>query len=309
MRLPPVSDPGILPLYNVEMFEVVARMAQCSAEIAGVSAKIYGERNIRMNKYAEMSPLEVRKLIRSGEIDYQTSGMCAGYAQANLVVLPREEAFDFLLFAQRNPTSCPILEVSDVGSRSLRFIAEDADIAKDIPKYRIYENGKMTGEYTDVERFWRDDLVSFLIGCSFSFEAELLEADIPVRHIEEGRNVPMYNTNIPDVPAGIFHGNMVVSMRPMKSADAIRAAVVTAAMPRVHGKPVHIGDPDAIGIKDINRPDYGDAVTIKEGEVPVFWPCGVTPQAALMAAAPRFAITHAPGHMFITDIKNSALKN
>ena len=189
MRLPPVSDPGILPLYNVEKFEVVARMAQCSAENAGVSAKIYGERNIRMNKYAEMSPLEVRKLIRSGEIDYQTSGMCAGYAQANLVVLPREEAFDFLLFAQRNPTSCPILEVSDVGSRSLRFIAEDADIAKDIPKYRIYENGKMTGEYTDVERFWRDDLVSFLIGCSFSFEAELLEADIPVRHIEEGRNV------------------------------------------------------------------------------------------------------------------------
>ena len=131
-----------------------------------------------------MLPLEVRKLIRSGEIDYQTSGMCAGYAQANLVVLPREEAFDFLLFAQRNPTSCPILEVSDVGSRSLRFIAEDADIAKDIPKYRIYENGEMTGEYTDVERFWRDDLVSFLIGCSFSFEAELLEADIPVRHIE-----------------------------------------------------------------------------------------------------------------------------
>ncbi len=130
-----------------------------------------------------------------------------------------------------------------------------------------------------------------------------------MRHIEEGRNVPMYNTNIPDVPAGIFHGNMVVSMRPMKSADAIRAAVVTAAMPRVHGKPVHIGDPAAIGIKDISRPDYGDAVTIKEGEVPVFWPCGVTPQAALMAAAPRFAITHAPGHMFITDIKNSALKN
>lgn len=261
-----------------------------------------------MNKYAEMSPLEVRKLIRSGEIDYQTSGMCAGYAQANLVVLPRERRSIFSFLHSATPPHArylrfgrrlalpPILRRMRISPRIFRNI-------------RIYENGEMTGEYTDVERFWRDDLVSFLIGCSFSFEAELLEADIPVRHIEEGRNVPMYNTNIPDVPAGIFHGNMVVSMRPMKSADAIRAAVVTAAMPRVHGKPVHIGDPAAIGIKDINRPDYGDAVTIKEGEVPVFWPCGVTPQAALMAAAPRFAITHAPGHMFITDIKNSALKN
>lgn len=237
MRLPPVSDPGILPLYNVEKFEVVARMAQCSAENAGVSAKIYGERNIRMNKYAEMSPLEVRKLIRSGEIDYQTSGMCAGYAQANLVVLPREEAFDFLLFAQRNPTSCPILEVSDVGSRSLRFIAEDADIAKDIPKIPHIRKRQNDGRIYGCRALWRDDLVSFLIGCSFSFEAELLEADIPVRHIEEGRNVPMYNTNIPDVPAGIFPRQYGREHAPMKSADAIRAAVVTAAMPRVHGKP------------------------------------------------------------------------
>lgn len=261
------------------------------------------------NKYANVSPSEVRRLIRTGEIDSQTSGMCAGYAQANLVVLPKEQAFDFLLFAQRNPYSCPILEVSDVGSRALKYVASDADIAKDIPKYRVWKKGVLEGEYTDVESFWRDDLVSFLIGCSFSFEAELLEADIPVRHIEEGKNVPMFNTNIPNVPAGIFAGNLVVSMRPMPVADAVRATVVTAQMPRVHGKPVHIGDPALIGISDANNPDYGDSVTIRDGEVTVFWPCGVTPQNALMAAKPEFAITHAPGHMFITDVKNNALKN
>lgn len=261
------------------------------------------------NKYEDVSPKEMRHLIRAGEITTQTSGMCAGYAQANLVVLPKEQAFDFLLFAQRNPYSCPILEVSDVGSRSLRYVAKDADIAKDIPKYRVWKYGVLEGEYTDAESFWRDDLVSFLIGCSFSFEAELLEADIPVRHIEEGKNVPMFNTNIPNVPAGIFGGNLVVSMRPMPVADAVRATVVTSQMPRVHGKPVHIGDPALIGISDITKPDYGEAVTIREGEVPVFWPCGVTPQNALMAAKPEFAITHAPGHMFITDVKNNLLKN
>ena len=261
------------------------------------------------NAYENMSPKEVRAKIRAKEITGQTSGMCGGYAQANLVILPKEQAFDFLLFAQRNPYSCPILEVTDVGSRSLRFTAEGADIATDLPKYRIWKRGELVEEVTDIESYWRDDLVSFLIGCSFSFEAELLEADIPVRHIEEGRNVPMFNTSIPNTPAGIFAGNLVVSMRPMTPADAIRAAVVTSQMPRVHGKPVHIGDGAAIGIQDINKPDYGDSVTIYDGEIPVFWPCGVTPQNALMAAKPEFAITHAPGHMFITDVRNSALKN
>lgn len=259
--------------------------------------------------YGETSPAEVRKLIREEKITYQTSGMCNGYAQANLVILPKREAYDFLLFAQRNPTSCPLLEVSDAGSRELKYIAKDANIAKDIPKYRVWKKGVLEGEYTNVEDFWQDDLVSFLIGCSFSFEAELLASDIPVRHIEECRNVPMFNTNIPCTPAGIFHGNMVVSMRPMTEKEAIMATVITSSMPRVHGKPVHIGSPEKIGISDISKPDYGDSVTVKEGEIPVFWPCGVTPQAALMAAKPDFAITHAPGHMFITDIKNSSLKN
>ncbi len=259
-----------------------------------------------MANYTDASPSEVRTLIREERITGNTSGMCAGFAQANLVVLPRDLAFDFLLFAQKNPYSCPVLEVCD--GRYTSEMADNADIAHDIPRYRVYEYGEITGEYLNVEHLWRDDFVSFLIGCSFSFEAELLEADIPVRHIEEGRNVPMFITNVPCRPAGVFHGNTVVSMRPMTPAQAVRACAVTAAMPRVHGKPLHLGDPAAIGINDIMKPDFGDPVTIYPGEIPVFWPCGVTPQAALMAAKPPFAITHAPGHMFITDVKNSALK-
>ena len=259
--------------------------------------------------YADKTPAEMRRMFREGALACPTSGMCAGYAQANLVVLPKEDAFDFLLYTQRNPKPCPVLEMTDAGARTLSMIAPGADIATDIPKYLVYENGVLTGEYTDVSRFWRDDLVSFLIGCSFSFEAALLEAGVPVRHIEENRNVPMYNTNIPCLPAGKFHGNMVVSMRPLPPDKVVRAVTVTASMPRVHGAPVHIGDPKAIGIADIDRPDYGDAVTIRPGEVPVFWPCGVTPQNAVMASRPAFCITHAPGHMLITDVKNVELKD
>lgn len=258
--------------------------------------------------YTNENPAKVRQLIRQGIITGPTAGMCAGYAQANLAIMPKELAYDFLLFTQRNPKSCPVLEVSDVGSRSLQFIAKDADIATDIPKYRIYQHGVLTGEYTDVSRFWRDDFVSFLIGCSFSFESELLEADIPVRHIEEGCNVPMYLTNIPCTPAGVFSGNMVVSMRPLPYDQIVKSVLATGSMPRVHGAPVHIGDPAVIGIKDINAPDFGDSVTINPGEVPVFWACGVTPQSIVMNTKPEFVITHAPGHMLITDIKNVNLK-
>ncbi len=258
--------------------------------------------------YRNASPAEVRQLIRDGRITSPTAGMCGGYAQANLVVLPKALAYDFLLFAQRNPKSCPILEVLDEGSRAIRYMAENADVATDLPKYRVYEYGVLTGEYTDVSAFWKPDFISFLIGCSFSFEEELLEAGITVRHIEEGCNVPMYLTNIPCERAGIFTGNMVVSMRPIPYRDVPKAVSVTADMPRVHGAPVHIGNPEVIGIRSIDQPDFGDRVTIREGEVPVFWPCGVTPQAALMASKPAFAITHAPGHMFITDIKNVELK-
>ncbi|MBO5469187.1 MAG: putative hydro-lyase [Lachnospiraceae bacterium] len=256
-----------------------------------------------------MTPGEARLKIRNGEITTQTSGMCNGYAQANLCILPKKYAYDFLLFASRNPTSCPILEVLDEGSRYTKYMADHANIATDIPKYRIYRNGELAEEVTDISAYWQEDFVSFLIGCSFSFEGELLDAEVPIRHIEQGRNVPMFLTNIPCEPAGIFHGNMVVSMRPIPYKQVIRAVTATAAMPKVHGAPVHIGDPEQIGIADIMKPDFGDRVEIHDGDVPVFWPCGVTPQAAIMAAKPELAITHAPGHMFLTDVRNSTLKN
>ena len=256
------------------------------------------------------APAEVRTLIRAGRLTAPTTGYCNGYAQGHLVVLPKALAWDFLLFCQRNTKACPLLEVADAGEQSFSRFASGSDIAKDIPRYRIYRYGVLTEEITDVSKYFeeRRDLVSFLIGCSFSFEAALLEAGIPVRQIEEGVNVPMYNTNIPCEPAGVFSGNMVVSMRPIPYALVPAAVAVTAAMPRVHGAPVQIGVPEAIGITDLAHPDYGDAVTIRPGETPVFWPCGVTPQAVVMHSKPEFCITHAPGHMFITDVKNAALK-
>ena len=258
-----------------------------------------------------MTPAEARALIREGAITCPTTGMCPGYAQGNLVVLPKELAWDFLLFCQRNPKACPLLEVADAGSRTFAQFGAGSDIARDIPKYRIYENGVLTRETTDVSAYFDDpsrQLVSFLIGCSFSFESDLLEAGVPVRQIEEGVNVPMYNTNIPCQSAGVFSGNMVVSMRPIPHALVPAAVAITAQMPRVHGMPVHIGCPEAIGIADLAHPDYGDAVTIREGETPVFWPCGVPPQAVVMHARPPLVITHAPGHMFITDVPNAVLK-
>ncbi|MFT8824465.1 MAG: putative hydro-lyase [Liquorilactobacillus mali] len=257
---------------------------------------------------ASLSPVEVRHLIRSGKFTKPTSGLASGYTQANLVILPRDLAYDFLLFAQRNPRPCPILEVSDVGSRELHKFAQDIDLANDFPRYRIYRNGIFTDEVTSVADYWQDDLVSFLIGCSFSFESELIAAGIEIRHITEGVNVPMYNTSIPLESAGEFHGNMVVSMRPIPENQVVTAVNVTAAMPKVHGAPIQIGDPESIGITDISKPDYGDPVTIKPGEIPVFWPCGVTPQNAIMQVKPEFVITHAPGHMLVTDIKNTVLK-
>lgn len=256
---------------------------------------------------SKASPAEVRAMIRTGEITGQTSGMCDGYAQANLAILPKDLAFDFLLFTQRNKKPCPVLDVTEAGSPVPRLTAPGADIRTDIPRYRIYRKGELTDEVTDISSFWRDDLVSFLLGCSFSFEAPMIEAGLEVRHITDHHNVPMYKTNIECVPAGVFHGPMVVSMRPMKPADAIRAVQITTRMPFVHGAPIHIGDPEAIGIHDIDKPDFGDPSEIRPGEVPVFWACGVTPQAVAMAVKPEFMITHAPGHMFITDIPNASL--
>ncbi|MFU0788469.1 putative hydro-lyase [Virgibacillus proomii] len=260
-----------------------------------------------MENTARLSGSEVRMLIREKQISGSTAGMAGGFAQANLVVLKKEYAFDFLLFCQRNPKPCPILNVTDIGSYEPKQIAENADIRLDIPKYRIYKNGSFMEEVTDITAYWEEDMVAFLLGCSFTFETSLLNDGISIRHIEENCNVPMYKTNIPCEEAGIFSGPMVVSMRPMTNNDAIRAVQITSRYPAVHGAPVHFGDPSEIGIQDLSTPDFGDAVTIKEGEIPVFWACGVTPQAVAMQSKPSVMITHAPGCMFISDIRDETL--
>jgi uncharacterized protein YcsI (UPF0317 family) len=231
--------------------------------------------------------------------------MAPGFVQANLVVLPRDLAFDFLLFTQRNPKPCPLLEVVEAGSAEPRAMAPGADLRTDVPRYRVYRDGVLAGEPTDLAAVWSDDLVSFLIGCSFTFESALVEAGVPLRHVEQCTNVPMYITSLPTVPAGAFHGPTVVSMRPIPANLVVRAVQVTSRFPAVHGAPLHIGDPSAIGIRDLARPDMGDPVEIRPGEVPVFWACGVTPQAVAMASKPRLMLTHAPGHMFVTDRRDA----
>lgn len=255
-----------------------------------------------MNNPAILTPTEARTLIREGKWNKPTSGMAAGYTQANLAILKKELAFEFLLFCQRNPKPCPVLDVTEAGSPVPQLIAPDADIRTDIPAYRVYKHGELVDEVPDILSYWEDDMVAFLLGCSFTFEQAMLKNNIPVRHIEEDCNVPMYQTNIPCIKAGRFEGPMVVSMRPVPEKDVVRAVQVTSRFPAVHGAPVHVGNPTSIGIRDIHRPDFGDSVTVKEGEVPVFWACGVTPQAVAMHMKPEIMITHAPGHMFITDM-------
>jgi len=257
-----------------------------------------------LENLAAMTPKDVRQLIRDGKLVRPTAGISQGYAQANLAILPKKLAYDFLLFAQRNPKPCPILDVTEVGSFEPKAVGLGADLRYDIGKYRIYKNGVLAEEVFDIEKYWTTDMVAFLLGCSFSFETAMLKNGIPVRHIEEKCNVPMFITNIACKPAGIFSGPTVVSMRPIPEAMVVRAVQVTSRFPAVHGAPLHIGSPSSIGIKDINKPDFGDAVTIKPGEVPVFWACGVTPQAVAMQVKPEIMITHAPGYMFICDTRD-----
>jgi uncharacterized protein YcsI (UPF0317 family) len=221
--------------------------------------------------------------------------------QANLAILPKDLAFEFLLFCQRNPKPCPLLEVIEAGSVEPALTAPGADIRTDIPGYRVYRNGELVAEEDSLVEYWRDDLVSFLLGCSFSFETAMVDAGIRLRHQELGTNVAMYITNIPTAPAGVFSGPMVVSMRPVKREQIVRAVQVTSRFPATHGAPVHIGDPGAIGIKDLDRPDFGDRVDLLPDEEPVFWACGVTPQAVALNCKPPLVISHAPGKMFVTD--------
>ncbi|MCT7662170.1 putative hydro-lyase [Mycobacterium deserti] len=247
------------------------------------------------------SAVAARTRIRAGRHAGPTSGLAPGFAQANLVVLAADEALDFLRFCVRNPRSCPLLEVTDIGSPHPVALAADADLRTDLPRYRVFRDGELVDEPTDVTRYWREDLVGFLLGCSFTFEWALAAAGLPLAHQAQGVNVPMYLTSRRCVPAGPFAGPLVVSMRPFAPEDIPRAAAVAARFPAMHGAPVHIGDPAALGIADLSAPDFGDPVRIGPGEVPVFWACGVTPQAVALESRPGLAIFHAPGHMFITD--------
>ena len=254
-------------------------------------------------------PAELRRHIRSGDFTHITAGQAPVHVQANLAIVPRALAYDFLLFCQRNPKPCPVLEVTEPGDPEPRAIAPGADLRTDLPRYRVFRDGEPVDEPTDVSDIWRDDLVGFLIGCSFTFEDAMAAAGLPLRHREQGTNVPMYITNRECAPSGPFQGPMVVSMRPMMPEEAEEAVRVTAPYHRTHGAPVHIGDPAGLGIKDLDRADYGDVLPMKEGEVPVFWACGVTPQEVMLRARPEFAITHAPGYMFVSDLTGESILN
>lgn len=252
-------------------------------------------------------PREVRRAIRRRQHTGHTAGLAPGYVQGNLCILPREHAADFLLFCQRNPKPCPLLAVSEPGDPRLPTLGEDLDIRTDVPLYRVFKEGKNCGDVENLHELWRDDLVTFVLGCSFSFEEALMEAGLPLRYVEEKKNVPMFRTSIDTVPAGRFRGKLVVSMRPFKPADAIRAIQITSRYPNVHGAPVHIGRPDLIGIRDLSEPWVGDATEVRDDEIPLFWACGVTPQSVVLDAKVPLCITHAPGHMLVTDLKNADL--
>jgi uncharacterized protein YcsI (UPF0317 family) len=252
------------------------------------------------------SPADARRRYREG-LEVPTTGWAAGYTQANMVVLPRDWAYDMLLFGQRNSQAVPLLDVTDAGSHATE-LAPGADLRTDLPRYRVWRDGELVAEPTEVADLWRDDLVTFLIGCSFSFETALMDSGVPVRNIEQGVNVAMYRTDVECRPAGRLAGPLVVSMRPVPAGQVVTAVQVTSRMPQVHGAPVHVGEPAALGIDDLDRPDFGEPVQAHEGDVPVFWACGVTPQAALMASRPPFAITHAPGFMFVTDVPDAVYR-
>jgi uncharacterized protein YcsI (UPF0317 family) len=254
------------------------------------------------------SPQAERRRIRAREHVNHTAGLADGFVQANICILPKAWADDFLLFCQRNPKPCPLLSVGDVGDPMLPELGNDIDIRSDVPAYCVFRDGKLVEEVTDITHLWRDDLVTFALGCSFSFESALLEAGIPLKHIERGESVSMYVTGVDTTPAGRFSGKLVVSMRPLTAANAIRAVQVTSRFPRVHGAPVHLGEPALIGIEDLRKPYLGIGTTeVAPDELPVFWACGVTPHSAIQAARPPFSITHKPGHMLITDLRNTSL--
>ncbi|HLI51233.1 MAG TPA: putative hydro-lyase [Thermomicrobiaceae bacterium] len=252
---------------------------------------------------SDVTPEIARAAIRTDDFTGPTTGIAKGYLQANLVILPKSDAYDFLLFCVRNPKPCPLLDVTDAGSPQPLQAAPAADLRFDLPRYRVYERGQVVAEPTSIAEWWREDLVAFLLGCSFSFERELERRGIPMRHWQAGTNVAMYRTNRRCLPAGRFHGPLVVSMRPIPESRVAETVEVTSGFPQAHGAPVQVGSPPELDIEDLDRPDWGDLPRSEPGDVPVFWACGVTPQAMIQESKPGFVITHAPGHMFITDLK------
>jgi uncharacterized protein YcsI (UPF0317 family) len=248
------------------------------------------------------TPADVRAACRAGHHSTQTAGLAPGYAQANLVVVSRDLAYDFLVFCHRNPKPCPLLDVTEIGSAEPVQTALGADLRTDLPRYRVFRRGELVEETTDITSYWDETMAGFLLGCSFTFEDPLLEAGVPVRHLDAGTVVPMYRTSIPCSPAGSFRGEMVVSMRMIPADQVVRTVQVTTRFPGVHGAPVHIGDPAQIGIDDLNTPQWGDPPVSEPGDVPVFWACGVTPQSIAMQIKPELMITHAPGCMFVSDL-------
>ncbi len=265
-----------------------------------------GQHLASSDELRDATAAEVRAAARAGRWSGPTAGLARGYVQANLVILPAAEAIDFAEFCRLNPRPCPLLERTAAGDPEPRLSAPGADLRTDVPRYRVFRHGRSDPqEPTDIRALWRDDLVSFLLGCSFTFENALQREGLSVRHIDEGRNVPMYRTTVACQPAGRFRGNLVVSMRPYASELVDRVIAVTSRFPTMHGAPVHVGDPTALGIVDLSRPEFGEAVTVRPGEVPMFWACGVTPQVAIREAGCELAITHSPGAMFVTDWRDS----
>lgn len=250
-----------------------------------------------------LSPVEARALFRGGHVA-TTAGWCTGHTQANMIAVPADWAYDVLVFCQRNPKPCPVLDITDAGSSSTA-LAPGADLRTDLPAYRVWRDGELVDEPADVTDVWRDDMVAFLLGCSFTFEFDLVRAGIPMRHVEQDREISMFVTNVACRPAGRVAGPMVVSMRHIPGERVEEAVRLSGRMPSVHGAPVHVGDPAGIGIADLAAPDFGGTPRPEPGDVPVFWACGVTPQAAVMASKPPFAITHAPGFMFVSDVADA----
>ena len=267
-----------------------------------VAANVAPSKRVTYEDLCTMTAAEARGHFRTGAYSGHTAGIAPGMLQGNVVILPANLALDFSRFCQRNPQPCPLIGVTDTGDPMMRTLGEDIDIRTDVPAYRIYEYGELKDEVTDISALWQDDFVAFAIGCSFSFEDALIQDGIKLRHLEQNKTVSMFITDIMTEPAGPFSGGTVVSMRPLPIQDAIRASAICARFPQAHGQPVHMGDPAEIGITDINAPDWGDPTEFRDGEIPVFWACGVTPQNIVRSAKPPFCITHAPGRMLVTDV-------